>query len=56
MKIGDNHISSCATNPLREDALILLMTKKSIKKDVENILLTLGMDLTDDSIKGQPCC
>jgi GTP cyclohydrolase I len=27
------------------------MTKNSIKKDVENILLTLGMDLTDDSIK-----
>jgi GTP cyclohydrolase I len=27
-EIGDNHISSCATNPLREDALILLMTKK----------------------------
>jgi GTP cyclohydrolase I len=54
-EIGDNHISSCATNPLREDALILLMTKnRKYKKDVENILLTLGMDLTDDSIKGTP--
>jgi GTP cyclohydrolase I len=56
-EIGDNHISSCATNPLREDALILLMTKnRKYKKDVENILLTLGMDLTDDSIKGTPTC
>jgi GTP cyclohydrolase I len=28
------------------------MTKnRKYKKDVENILLTLGMDLTDDSIK-----
>src|SRR5690606_6814067 len=26
----------------------------SIKKDVENILNTLGMDLTDDSLKGTP--
>jgi GTP cyclohydrolase I len=31
------------------------MTKnRKYKKDVENILLTLGMDLTDDSIKGTP--
>jgi GTP cyclohydrolase I len=27
---------------------------ESIKKDVENILQTLGMDLTDDSLKGTP--
>jgi GTP cyclohydrolase I len=40
---------------LYEDALILLMTKnRKYKKDVESILLTLGMDLTDDSIKGTP--
>jgi GTP cyclohydrolase I len=33
------------------------MTKnRKYKKDVENILLTLGMDLTDDSIKGTPTC
>jgi GTP cyclohydrolase I len=33
--------------------LILLMTKnRKYKKRCENILLTLGMDLTDDSIKG----
>jgi GTP cyclohydrolase I len=53
-EIGDNHISSCATNPLREDAFDITDDEKieSIK-DVENILLTLGMDLTDDS-KGTP--
>jgi GTP cyclohydrolase I len=42
-EIGDNHIGSCATNPLREDALILLMTKnRKHKKDVESIHLRLG--------------
>ncbi|MEZ7498922.1 GTP cyclohydrolase I FolE [Flavobacterium sp. Arc3] len=55
-EIGDNHIGSCATNPLREDAFDITDDEKieSIKKDVESILLTLGMDLTDDSIKGTP--
>jgi GTP cyclohydrolase I len=55
-EIGDNHISSCATNPLRKDAFDITDDEKieSIKKDVENILLTLGMDLTDDSMKGTP--
>jgi GTP cyclohydrolase I len=28
--------------------------KLKIKKDVESILSTLGMDLTDDSLKGTP--
>jgi GTP cyclohydrolase I len=55
-EIGDNHIGSCATNPLRKDAFASTDDEKieSIKKDVENILLTLGMDLTDDSLKGTP--
>jgi GTP cyclohydrolase I len=55
-EIGDNHIFSFATNPLRKDAFDITDDEKieSIKKDVENILLTLGMDLTDDSIKGTP--
>jgi len=54
--IGDNHIASSATNPVRNDAFDLPDDKKIelIKKDVENILQTLGMDLTDDSIKGTP--
>ena len=55
-EIGDNHISSSAKNPVREDAFDISDDQKieKIKKDVENILLTLGMDLTDDSLKGTP--
>ncbi len=55
-EIGDNHIASKANNPIRKDAFDSTDEQKieSIKKDVENILLTLGMDLTDDSLKGTP--
>ena len=55
-EIGDNHISTSANNPIRKDAFDLSDDDKieSIKKDVQNILLTLGMDLTDDSMKGTP--
>ena len=55
-EIGDNHFSSNAQNPVRQDAFDLSDDEKieKIKKDVENILQTLGMDLTDDSIKGTP--
>ncbi|HJY11935.1 MAG TPA: GTP cyclohydrolase I FolE [Flavobacterium sp.] len=55
-EIGDNHFSSNAKNPVRQDAFDLTDDEKieKIKKDVENILQTLGMDLTDESIKGTP--
>ena len=55
-EIGDNHFASNANNPVRKDAFDLSDEQKieAIKKDVENILFTLGMDLTDDSIKGTP--
>ena len=55
-EIGDNHISLSAKNPLREDAFDISDDQKiqKIKKDVENILSTLGIDLTDDSMKGTP--
>ncbi|MFC0779319.1 GTP cyclohydrolase I FolE [Flavobacterium sp. HJSW_4] len=55
-EIGDNHFSSNAKNPLRDDAFDITDEEKieKIKKDVESILQTLGMDLTDDSIKGTP--
>lgn len=55
-EIGDNHVSSKATNPIRKDAFDITDEQKieSIKKDVHNILQTLGMDLTDDSLKGTP--
>jgi GTP cyclohydrolase I len=51
-----DHFSSNANNPIRKDAFNLSDEDKieAIKKDVESILFTLGMDLTDDSIKGTP--
>jgi GTP cyclohydrolase I len=55
-EIGDNHFASKASNPIRKDAFDSSDEQKieAIKKDVESILLTLGMDLTDDSLKGTP--
>jgi GTP cyclohydrolase IA len=55
-EIGDNHIASKASNPIRKDAFDISDEQKieAIKKDVESILLTLGMDLTDDSLKATP--
>ncbi len=53
-EMGDNHVISSHDTPLRKDAFELSDDQKieKIKKDVESILLTLGMDLTDDSLKG----
>lgn len=55
-EIGDNHIASGAETPLRPDAFDISDEEKinAIKKDVESILNTLGLDLTDDSLKGTP--
>ena len=55
-ELGENHIATSAQNPVRNDAFTLSDEQKieQIKKDVENILHTLGMDLTDDSMKGTP--
>lgn len=55
-EIGDNHIATSDFTPLRADAFELSDEQKiaSIEKDVEHILNTLGMDLTDDSLKGTP--
>ncbi|MFP9116055.1 GTP cyclohydrolase I FolE [Flavobacterium sp. RHBU_3] len=54
--LGENHIATSAETPIREDAFQLSDEEKIalIKKDVESILQTLGMDLTDDSLKGTP--
>ena len=54
--MGNNHIGTNDHTPLRADAFLISDDEKiaSIKKDVENILNTLGMDLTDDSLKGTP--
>ena len=55
-EMGDAHAGSSANTPLREDAFNLSDEEKIelIKKDVKNILDTLGLDLNDDSLKGTP--
>ena len=55
-EIGNNHIATNEETPLRRGAFDLSDEEKieRIKKDVENILDTLGIDLTDDSLKGTP--
>jgi GTP cyclohydrolase I len=55
-EMGDNHISSSAQNPLRDDAFSLSDEEKIelIQNDFANILHTLGMDLNDDSLRGTP--
>ncbi len=54
--MGDNHIGTSDYTPLKADAFAISDDEKIelIKKDVENILNTLGMNLTDDSLKGTP--
>lgn len=54
--IGENHIATSHDTPLRPDAFSVSDKEKieSIKKDVTNIMNTLGLDLTDDSLKGTP--
>ncbi len=55
-EFGNNHVGSSQETPLRPDAFDLSEIEKIvlIKKDVQNILNTLGLDLTDDSLKGTP--
>ena len=50
------HFSNTAQTPLRADAFELSDEDKieRITKSVRDILETLGMDLTDDSLKGTP--
>lgn len=54
--IGDDHIGSSHETPLRKDAFKLTNDEKIdiIKDDVRHIMETLGLDLTDDSLKGTP--
>lgn len=55
-EIGENHIATSAETPLRHDAFSMSDAEKIelIREDVARILTTLGMDLTDDSLKGTP--
>lgn len=53
---ADDHLSAAPHTPLRNDAFELSDIEKiaRIKKDVQNIMQTLGLDLTDDSLQGTP--
>ena len=54
--IGDNHVGTSSETPMRPDAFKLSEDEKInlIKLDVRHIMETLGLDLTDDSLKGTP--
>ncbi|WNW02881.1 GTP cyclohydrolase I FolE [Tenacibaculum sp. HL-MS23] len=55
-EIGENHISTSAESPIRADAFDISDEEKieKIQESVKDILITLGMDLTDDSMQGTP--
>ncbi|SNR16856.1 GTP cyclohydrolase I FolE [Tenacibaculum jejuense] len=55
-EIGENHIGTSAKTPLRADAFDISDEEKieKIQESVKDILITLGMDLTDDSLSGTP--
>lgn len=54
--IGDNHVSTSAITPLRDDAFEMSNEDKlaSIQENIAQIMTTLGLDMTDDSLKGTP--
>ncbi len=55
-EMGNEHVSSSADTPLRKDAFVLTDEEKivRIRENVREIMLTLGLDLEDDSLKGTP--
>ncbi|MBN1301109.1 MAG: GTP cyclohydrolase I FolE [Melioribacteraceae bacterium] len=55
-EIGDEHFSETLYTPLRKDAFILDDKTKieEIEKLFERIMYTLGLDLSDDSLRGTP--
>jgi GTP cyclohydrolase I len=55
-ELGDNHASAASETPLRPDAFELSDDEKItlIRENVHNIMTTLGLDLSDDSLRGTP--
>jgi len=54
--VGDDHVSSAEDTPIRPDAFVLTDQEKieRIEGSVRDIMLTLGLDLNDDSLNGTP--
>lgn len=55
-ELGDDHIMTSLETPLRPDAFDLSDAEKMAKIEAHfrEIMLTLGLDLTDDSLRGTP--
>ncbi|HRW76102.1 MAG: GTP cyclohydrolase I FolE [Saprospiraceae bacterium] len=56
LEIGDDHIGTSMDTPLRPDAFVLSDQQKMVRieKHFREIMETLGLDLTDDSLRGTP--
>ncbi len=54
--LSENHLSPASKTPLRSDAFALSGKEKIkiISEKFREIMVTLGLDLTDDSLKGTP--
>ena len=55
-EMGDNHVSTSVDTPMRADAFDLSDAEKikAIEQHFESIMNIMGLDLTDDSLKGTP--
>ncbi len=55
-ELGHNHIGTSGETPLRKDAFSFTDEEKieRIHNNVQDIMHTLGLDLTDDSLSGTP--
>lgn len=56
LEAGENHIATSDVTPIRADAFDLSNEEKieRIARHFEQIMLTLGLDLADDSLRGTP--
>jgi len=55
-EIGNEHVSTGIETPMRKDAFVMSDDEKmkKIQHHFREIMETLGLDLTDDSLKGTP--
>jgi GTP cyclohydrolase I len=54
--MGDNHVSTSVDTPMKADAFVLTDAEKmkQIEEHFRSIMNIMGLDLTDDSLKGTP--
>ncbi|MRI02151.1 GTP cyclohydrolase I FolE [Kriegella sp. EG-1] len=55
-ELGNDHVSASQDTPMREDAFVLTDDEKieRIRENIREVMLTLGLDLDDDSLQGTP--